>query len=596
MTGYAAPLDEMRFALDAVAGLPEIATLPGCEGASPEIVTSILEEAGKFAGTVLAPLNQIGDRQPSRLENGAVTTPPGFVEAYRDYIAGGWNGLALPAAHGGQGLPLALGTAVLELWTSANLAFSLCPTLTASAAELLIAHGSAEQRALYLSKLVSGEWTGTMNLTEPQAGSDVGALRCRAVKDGDHYRIAGEKIFITYGEHDLAPNIVHMVLARTPGAPAGIKGVSLFVVPKYLVNADGSLGARNDLRCTKLEEKLGIHASPTCVLRYGEKDGAIGTLIGEECRGIEYMFLMMNGARLNVGLQGVAIAERAYQQGRDFARNRVQGTPVGASGDAAVPILHHPDIRRMLLSMRADAEATRALIYHVAGTIDRARHHPDAATRALCQRRADLLIPVAKAWPTEAGFEAASTNIQIHGGMGYIEETGAAQHLRDARIALIYEGTNGIQANDLLNRKLVRDEGAAMRELLDEMRALDRALAAAPGEDIHAIGYQLHVGIAMLADASEDLLARYRAKPAAALAGAVPYLRLAGLVTGGWLMAKGALAAMRALEAGTGDPGFYRAKLKSARFFAEQRLAMAATFLTPIRSGDTAMDFDPERF
>lgn len=596
MTGYAAPLDEMRFVLDAVAGLPEIATLPGCAGASPEIVTSILEEAGKFAGAVLAPLNHVGDRQPSRLENGAVTTPPGFVEAYRDYVAGGWNGLALPTAQGGQGLPLALGTAVLELWTSANLAFSLCPTLTASAAELLIAHGSAEQRALYLGKLVSGEWTGTMNLTEPQAGSDVGALRCRAVKEGDHYRIAGEKIFITYGEHDLAPNIVHMVLARTPGAPAGIKGVSLFVVPKYLVNADGSLGARNDLRCTKVEEKLGIHASPTCVLRYGEAGGAIGTLVGEECRGIEYMFLMMNGARLNVGLQGVAIAERAYQQGRDFARNRVQGKPIGASRDAALPILHHPDIRRMLLSMRADAEATRALIYYVAGTIDRARHHPDAATRRHCQLRADLLIPVAKAWCTEAGFEVASTNLQIHGGMGYIEETGAAQHLRDARIALIYEGTNGIQANDLLGRKLVRDEGAAMRALLDEMRALDREIAAASGEDLEAIGGHLRAGVASLAEASDALRALHRANPAAALAGAVPYLRLAGLVAGGWLMAKGALEAMRALEAGTGDAGFYRAKLKSARFFAEQRLALAGAVSPVISNGETVLDFDVERF
>ncbi len=596
MTGYAAPLDEMRFALDAVAGLPEIATLPGCEGASPEIVTSVLEEAGKFAAAVLAPLNQVGDRNPSRLANGAVTTPPGFPQAYRDYVAGGWNGIALPLAYGGQGLPLALGTAALEIWTSANLAFSLCPTLTASAAELLIAHGSAEQRALYLGKLVSGEWTGTMNLTEPQAGSDVGALRCRAVKDGDHYRITGEKIFITYGEHDLAPNIVHMVLARTPGAPSGSKGLSLFVVPKYLVNADGSLGARNDLRCTKLEEKLGIHASPTCVLRYGEKDGAIGTLIGEECRGIEYMFLMMNGARLNVGLQGVAIAERALQQARGFARERVQGKPVGTASDAAPPILHHPDIRRMLLGMRADAEATRALLYYVAGAIDRARHHPDEETRQHYQHRADLLIPVAKAWPTETGFESASTNIQIHGGMGYIEETGAAQHLRDARIALIYEGTNGIQANDLLGRKLARDEGAAMRALLDEMRALEADLAAARGADMKAIAKHLRAGIAALGKASGDLVALRRAKPAAALAGAVPYLRLAGLVAGGWLMAKGALAAARRLAEKSGDEGFCRAKILSARFFAEQRLATAAALLPAISGGGTVMDFDLERF
>src|SRR5579864_766997 len=415
MTGYAAPLAEMRFTLDTLAGLDEIARLPGCETASSDVVDAVLDAAATFAGEVLAPLNPIGDRNPSRLENGVVRTPPGFKEAYRDYVAGGWNALDLPVEHGGQGLPLCIGTAVLEMWTSANLAFSLCPSLTASAAELLIKHGSAEQRRLYLAKLVSGEWNGTMNLTEPHAGSDVGALRTRAVKEGDHYRLTGQKIFITYGEHDLTDNIVHMVLARTAGAPPGVKGISLFVVPKFLVNPDGSLGAANDIRCVKLEEKLGIHASPTCVLSYGDNGGAIGTLVGEEGRGLEYMFLMMNGARLNVGLQGIAIAERAYQQAREYALARAQGRPVTATDGPALPIIHHPDVRRMLLGMRADAEAIRALLYYTAGEIDRARHHPDAASRAQHQSRADLLIPVAKAWSTDTGFDTASTNIQIHG-------------------------------------------------------------------------------------------------------------------------------------------------------------------------------------
>ncbi|HXS42333.1 MAG TPA: acyl-CoA dehydrogenase [Stellaceae bacterium] len=595
MTPYAAPLADLRFALEESAGLAEIAQLPGCEAATPEIVDSILAEAGKFAAAVLAPLNAVGDRNPSRLANGAVETPPGFKEAYRDFIAGGWNGIALPEEAGGQGLPLALGTAVLEIWTSANLAFSLCPVLTWSAAELLIAHGSPEQRASYLAKIVSGEWTGTMNLTEPQAGSDLGALRCRAIKDGAQYRISGEKIFITWGEHDLAPNIVHMVLARISGAPQGTKGLSLFVVPKFLVTADGTLGARNDVRCLKLEEKLGIHASPTCVLRFGEEGGAMGTLIGEEGRGLEYMFLMMNAARLNVGLQGVAIAERALQQARGFARERVQGKPVDAAAGASALIIHHPDVRRMLLQLRADAEATRALVYHVAGALDRARHHPDAAERRRQQQRADLLIPVAKAWATETGFACASTNIQVHGGMGYIEETGAAQHLRDARIALIYEGTNGIQANDLLGRKVVRDEGAAMRALLDEMRALEPALSAAPDHDLRAVAQHLHAGIATLATLTDDLIARHRTSPTAALAGAVPYLNLCGVVIGGWLLAKGALAAARALAAGGGDAGFLGAKLKTARFFAEQRLALAPGLAAAVKGGEAILDFDLER-
>ena len=583
MSGYAAPLTEMRFALDAIACLDEIAALPGYEAASSETIDAILDEAAKFAGEILAPLNVIGDRERSRLENGAVRTPAGFKAAYEAFVAGGWNALAMPEEHGGQGLPLALGIAVLEMWTSANLAFSLCPILTQAAIELLAAYGSETQRRLYLAKLMSGEWTGTMNLTEPQAGSDLGAVRMRAVKDGDHYRLTGQKIFITYGEHDLAPNIIHAVLARTPESAPGSKGLSLFIVPKFLVAADGRIGPRNDICCLKLEEKLGIHASPTCVLSYGDDGGAIGTLIGEEGRGIEYMFLMMNGARLNVGLQGVAIAERAYQQARDYALSRVQGRPITAKDFGALPIIHHPDVRRMLLGMRSDAEATRALLYYTAGQIDRARHEPDANKRARYQARVDLLIPIAKAWSTARGFEAASTNIQIHGGMGFIEETGAAQHLRDARIALIYEGTSGIQANDLLTRKLVRDGGAAMRDFIAEMRTLDLI-------DLATLKKPLREGIDALEKASESLRMLYGAQPAAALAGAMPFLELFGTVTAGWLMAKAALAAGRERDA-----EFAAAKRVTAQFFAEQRLATAPALLPAIAGGATVMQLDPER-
>ena len=575
----------MRFALDAIACLGEIAALPGYEAASSETVDAILDEAAKFAGEVLAPLNVIGDRERSRLENGAVRTPAGFKAAYDAFVAGGWNALAMPEAHGGQGLPLALGIAVLEMWTSANLAFSLCPILTQAAIELLAAYGSDTQRRLYLAKLMSGEWTGTMNLTEPQAGSDLGAVHMRAVKDGDHYRVTGQKIFITYGEHDLAPNIIHAVLARTPESAPGSKGLALFIVPKFLVNADGSLGARNDIRCLRLEEKLGIHASPTCVLSYGDDGGAIGTLIGEEGRGIEYMFLMMNGARLNVGLQGVAIAERAYQQARDYALSRVQGRPVTAKDSGALPIVHHPDVRRMLLGMRSDAEATRALLYYTAGQIDRARREPDADERARHQARADLLIPIAKAWSTARGFEAASTNIQIHGGMGFIEETGAAQHLRDARIALIYEGTNGIQANDLLTRKLVRDGGAAMRDFIAEMRKLDLA-----GAELAGLKAPMRDGIGALEKASASLRILYDTQPAAALAGAMPFLELFGTVTAGWLMGQAALAAARGHDA-----EFAAAKRVTAQFFTEQRLASAPALLPAIMGGATVMLLDPQR-
>ena len=594
MSDYAAPLADMRFTLNEIVNLRDVAALPGCEQAAPDIVDQVLEEAAKLAGGVIAPLNVVGDRERSRLENGVVRTPKGFSDAYRSYVEGGWNALPFDPEFGGQGLPQVVSTAVLEMWTSANLSFSLCPMLTIGAVELLQAHGSAEQKQLYLAKMISGEWTGTMNLTEPQAGSDVGALRTRAVKKGDHYEITGQKIFITYGDHDMAANIVHMVLARLPDAPAGTRGISLFIVPKRLVNADGSLGETNDLRPVSLEHKLGIHGSPTCVMAYGDRGGALGYLVGEPNRGMEYMFTMMNNARLNVGLQGVAIAERAYQQARDFARVRVQGKPVGVKADGPLPIIHHPDVRRMLLDMRASTEAARALTYYVAAGIDRARHHPDAEERARQQRRVDLLIPVVKAWCTDTGVEVASTGVQIHGGMGYVEETGAAQHLRDARIAPIYEGTNGIQANDLVARKIGRDGGAAARELIAEMRALDKELASASSNDLAVARRQLALGLDGFANATDWMAKAVTSEIPSALAGSVPYLRMLAAVAGGWLLAKGALLAQKALAQRPSNARFLEGKLQIARFFADHQLATAPSLLPAVTGSRAAVRFDSD--
>ncbi|HYA81418.1 MAG TPA: acyl-CoA dehydrogenase, partial [Methylocystis sp.] len=596
VTDYAAPLADMRFQLSEIAGLAEIATLPACEQATPDLVDAVLEEAARLASGVLAPLNRIGDEEGSTLENGVVRTPAGFKEAYRHYVEGGWNALPFAPEHGGQGLPLALATAVLEMWNAANMGFALCPLLNVGAVEALTAHGSPEQQRLYLPKLITGAWTGTMNLTEPQAGSDVGALRSRAVAEGDHYRITGQKIFITYGEHDMAENIVHLVLARLPDAPPGTKGISLFLVPKFLVNGDGSLGQRNDVRCVSLEHKLGIHASPTAVLAYGDNGGAVGYLIGEENRGMECMFTMMNSARLNVGVQGVALAERAYQQARDFARLRVQGRPVTARSAGTYPIVHHPDVRRMLLLMRAETEAMRALAYYTAGGIDRARHSSDADTRAAQQRRVDLLIPVVKAWCTDLGVEIASLGVQVHGGMGFIEETGAAQHLRDARITPIYEGTNGIQANDLVGRKLLRDRGAAARALIREIEEGASALGAGPGDDLAAIRAALAAGIDALDQATRWMIDTGEHDTPRALAGAVPYLKLAGATIGGWLMGKAALAAQHRLARREGDAGFNEAKLLSARCFAEHVLATAPALLPGVMGGNTVMSFDIDWF
>jgi 3-(methylsulfanyl)propanoyl-CoA dehydrogenase len=569
---YAAPLADMRLVLDTVGNLTDEAA---------EVADAVLDEAAKFAEQELAPLNQIGDRTRSVLQNGIVRTPPGFRDAYRSYVKAGWNGIHSAPEIGGQGLPQALAVTLTEMWNSACMGWALCPLLNHGAVEMLSAHGSPEQKARYLGKLVSGEWTGTMNLTEAQAGSDLGALRTRAAPTsdprwGEHYRITGQKIFITYGDHDFTDNIIHMVLARLPNAPPGSRGISLFLVPKFLPDETGGPGERNDIRVLRLEEKLGIHASPTCVLSFGEDGGAIGWRIGEPHHGLEAMFTMMNSERLLVGVQGVAIAERAYQTALAYARTRVQGQPIGMPrGGETPPIIHHPDVRRMLLSMRAQTEATRALAYYAAAAIDAAHQDPKR------QHRADLLIPVVKAWCSDKGIEIASTGIQVHGGMGYIEETGAAQHLRDARIAAIYEGTNGIQAGDLVGRKLARDKGEAARELFAEIGAGLGDLTST----FTPLHKPLATGLAALEDATAYLV---EAEPRLAAAGAVPYLNLFGTVMSGWLMTRLAVAARKS------DHPLSSAKLATAQFFADHVLATAPSSLPAIKSGSIVVEFDPD--
>jgi alkylation response protein AidB-like acyl-CoA dehydrogenase len=590
---YQAPISEMRFALDAVAGLPEIARLPGYEEATPDLVSAILDEAGKLAGDVLAPLNHPGDREGSVFENGVVRTPEGFRDAYAQFTAGGWNALPFDPDYGGQGLPWSLATAVQEMWQAANLSFGLCPLLTVGAVELLQAHGSEQQKSDYLAKLVSGEWTGTMNLTEPQAGSDVGALKTRAQRNGDHYLITGQKIFITYGEHDLADNIVHMVLARLPDAPEGTKGISLFLVPKFIVNEDGSLGQHNDLRCVSLEHKLGIKASPTAVMSYGDSGGAVGYLIGEENQGMACMFTMMNNARLAVGVEGVALAERAYQQARAYAFERTQGSLLGSrpieGGKDAVKIVQHPDVRRMLATMKARSEAARALAYWAAGALDRAKREPGDGRRKAAQGRLDLLIPIVKAWCTDIAVEVASLGVQVHGGMGFIEEAGAAQHYRDARILPIYEGTNGIQALDLFSRKLLRDQGAAMKTLIRELQ--DGLPSAGGPAEVAALRPPLATALEALERATAWLLDEGSASLAKGAAGASPYLALCGSVLGCWLLAHSAEQARQ------GGGAFAAAKLKTARFYAENLLGETAGLAgAVIRGAESTLAFGDEDF
>ncbi len=586
MNEYTAPARDMKFALSALAGLDEIIALPGYQECTPDLTDAILEEAGKLASDVLSPLNSKGDKAGAKLSENGVIATAGFAGAYQAFAEGGWCGLSVDPAHGGQGLPGVLGAAVSEIWNGANFAFSLCPMLSAGAMEAIAAHGSAELKSIYLPRMASGEWTGTMNLTEPQAGSDLASVRTRAVPEGDHYRIYGQKIFITWGDHDMTDNIVHLVLARLPDAPPGTRGISLFLVPKFLVNPDGTPGARNDVTCGSVEHKLGIHGSPTCVMLFGEKDGAVGYLVGQANHGLAHMFTMMNEARQKVGIQGIGIAERAYQAARDYAKERVQGRPVGHGGEGRAAIIHHPDVRRMLMTMRSRVEAMRALGYVVAGDVDRAARHPDPGERRRRHGRVELLTPILKAWCTELGQEITSTGVQVHGGMGFIEETGAAQFLRDARISTIYEGTTGIQAADLVGRKLTRDKGEAMAALIGEMRDIEERLSAANGLEYNILRVHLGPAIDALEQATAWLLETLSSDPAAAMAASVNYLMLSGYVCGGWQMARAALA-VGASAGDTADDDFRRTKLKTAVFYAEQFLPQAAAMLTTIRSGDS---------
>ncbi|MDN5937627.1 MAG: acyl-CoA dehydrogenase [Salinisphaera sp.] len=581
MTAYQAPVKDMLFAMRELAGLEYIASLPDFEDASPDLVESILHEAARFGREVLDPLNQSGDQQGARLTEDGVVTADGFADAYGRFVAAGWNGVAGAPEFGGMGLPKLVDTATHEIWNGANMSFALCPILTASAVTLLARHGSDELKDVYLEKMVTGEWNGAMDLTEPQAGSDLAAVRSRAEPDGDDgYRVFGEKIFITWGENDAAQNTIHLVLARLPDAPVGVGGISLFLVPRYLPEADGSLGAHNDARCTSLEHKLGIHASPTCVMVYGENEGARGWLVGEPNRGLACMFTMMNAARHKIGVQGVGIAERALQQARAFAAERVQGK--SGAAEQGAPINHHPDVRRMLLLMRSQTEAMRALCLVTAAAMDESVHGDDRDARERAQARLELLTPVVKGWCTEQAQEITSLGVQVHGGMGYIEETGAAQYLRDARILPIYEGTNGIQANDLIGRKLLRDQGAAMSALLADMDDSCGEL----GEDLRT---PLAEAVGLLRKATDTLVERGAADAASALANAFDYMMLTGYVTGGWLMARAADRARQALEQG-GDAGFLQARQASARFYLHQVLPRALGYERNIANGDQALE------
>ena len=595
MTTYIAPLRDMHFVMQELAGVEQIAALPGYEDATPKLAEAVLEGAAKLAGEVLGPLNEIGDQRGASLGNHGVATAEGFGAAYRQFVADGWNGLSGDPEYGGQGLPGLIDAAAVEMWNSANMAFALCPLLTAGAAAALEQHGAPELKGRYLRKLVTGEWTGTMNLTEPQAGSDLSAVRTQAIPEGDRYRIHGQKIFITWGDHDMAENVIHLVLARTPDAPEGVRGISLFLVPKFLVNADGSSGERNDVRCVSIEHKLGIHASPTCVMSFGDERGAIGYLVGQENKGLAHMFTMMNEARQKVGLQGLAIAERAYQAARDYAKERVQGRPIAQKSGDRVTIIHHPDVRRMLLTMKSQIEAMRAFAYVLAADIDFAHKHPDDVVRQRHQARVDLLIPVLKGWCTELGVEIASLGIQVHGGMGFIEETGASQYLRDARIAPIYEGTTGIQAADLVGRKLSAAGGAAMAALIDEMRSVEVQLAARV-PDLTSVRAALRNGLHALEQATQWMSETLAKDPDASLAASVNYLMLTGYVCGSWQMARAALAA-RARLLSVEDTRFYLAKIATAVFYAEQIMPKAIALLDVVRSGaSTALMLSEECF
>ncbi|MFZ2870389.1 acyl-CoA dehydrogenase [Zavarzinia sp.] len=593
MTVYSAPSREMMFTLETIGRLQDISGFELYEHATPEVVEQVLDEAGRLARDVIAPTNPIGDREGAKYENGKVTLPKEFETAWKAYTEGGWPGVPFEAEYGGQSLPWTITVAVSEIWSSSNMAFGLIMLLNQGATEAIHAHGTEEQKATYLEKMIAGEWTGTMNLTEPQAGSDLGEIKSRATPaDDGSWRIKGQKIFITFGEHDLSKNIIHLVLAKTPGAPAGSKGISCFIVPKYLINADGSLGARNDVRCVSIEHKIGIHGSPTCVMAFGDNDDCVGYMIGKENRGLQAMFTMMNNARLSVGVQGLGLAERAYQQALAFAQDRRQSRAIGAPAPSA--IIDHPDVRRMLLTMRSTIDAMRALVCRNALAIDLSKVAATPEERAAERALADLLTPITKSWCTDKGTELTSLNIQIHGGMGFIEETGAAQHWRDSRIAPIYEGTNGIQAIDLVTRKVPLQGGDTVRGLIAEIESVLPALETAAGADFKAIARHLAPAATAFAQATEWVLAHVTNSPNEVLATASTYLEMAAQVIGGWLLARQALAAGAKLNDDGADVKFLRARIASARYFAEQRLPVAASLLGPVTTGNDLLADLPE--
>jgi alkylation response protein AidB-like acyl-CoA dehydrogenase len=570
---YTAPVKDMLFNLQHLANIDQIAQIPGYEDANLETAQAVLEECARFNQEVIAPLNWEGDKNPSAWKDGVVTTTPGFKQAYDQYRESGWQGLQHPTDFGGQGLPKSIGALCGEILNSANLSFALCPLLTDGAIEALLTAGSDELKAVYLEKLISGEWSGTMNLTEPQAGSDLSMVRSRAEPQPDGtYKVFGTKIYITYGEHDMAQNIVHLVLARVTGAPEGVKGISLFVVPKFLVNADGSLGARNDVHCVSIEHKMGIKASPTAVLQYGDHGGAVGYLVGQENRGLEYMFIMMNAARYAVGVQGIAVSERAYQKATQYARERVQSRPVDGSIKAAAPIIHHPDVRRMLMTMRALTQGCRAMATVAAAAYDAAHAHPDAGVRQQNQAFYEFMVPLVKGYSTEMSLEVTSLGVQVHGGMGFIEETGAAQYYRDAKILTIYEGTTAIQANDLVGRKTARDGGSTAKAIAAQIEKTETDLRAQGGADALAFAKRLQAARLAFLDVVDFIVAQSASNPNAAYAGSVPYLMLSGNLMAGWQMGRALLLAHAELSAGR-EAEFMKSKIATCRFYADHVLS-----------------------
>ncbi len=569
---YIAPVKDMLFNMEHLAQIDQVALLPGFEDAGLDTAQAVLEECAKLNESVIAPLNWAGDQNPSSFKDGVVTTTPGFKEAFKQYVEGGWQALQHPVAYGGQGLPKTIGAACCEILNSANMSFALCPLLTDGATEALLTAGSDDLKAVYLEKLVSGEWTGTMNLTEPQAGSDLSLVRTRAEPQPDGtYKVFGTKIYITYGEHDMADNIVHLVLARVQGAPEGVKGISLFVVPKFLVNADGSLGARNDVHCVSIEHKMGIKASPTAVLQYGDHGGAVGYLVGEENRGLEYMFIMMNAARYAVGLQGIAIAERAYQHAVQYAKDRVQSRPVDGSMNTSAPIIHHPDVRRMLMTIRSLTEGCRAMATVAAAAYDAAHAHPDASARQQNAAFYEFMVPLIKGYSTEMSLEATSLGVQVHGGMGFIEETGAAQYYRDAKILTIYEGTTAIQANDLVGRKTARDGGQTAKAIAAQIEKTEADLLANGSDHAVAVAHRLQAAREAFVDVVNFVAGNTKASPNAVFSGSVPYLMLAGNLMAGWQLARSLLVAQAQAQAGN-DVAFMNAKISTARFYADHLL------------------------